>query len=47
MKDPYNCPYCQAEEGYPGGWGMSPQGWEDMKEKHDKYHKGGEKEHGN
>lgn len=38
-KDPENCPYCQAEiKGCSDGWGMSPEGWEQMKVKHLKEH---------
>ena len=35
MKDPANCPYCEAEiKGHSEGWGFSPEGWEKMWERH-------------
>ena len=35
MKDIINCPYCQAEErGYSENWGMSDEGWDEMKRIH-------------
>lgn len=33
-----NCPYCDAERGINSAWGMSPQGWIDMKNEHDAGH---------
>lgn len=33
-----NCPYCDAERGVQTIWGMSPQGWADLKERHDAGH---------
>jgi len=36
---PKNCPFCQAKErGVSEGWGMSFEGWEEMKKTHIKYH---------
>lgn len=33
-----NCPFCDAESGFPSTWGMSPMGWNDMKTRHDNGH---------
>ena len=33
-----NCPYCDAEQGVNGGWSMSPEGFAEMKRKHDEGH---------
>lgn len=33
-----NCPYCDAARGVNSAWGMSPQGWGDMKDEHDAGH---------
>ena len=41
MKDLLNCPYCQAEEGLTENWGMSPDGWDYLKEIHEEKHKEG------
>lgn len=39
MKDPTNCPFCEAEEkGYSSGWGFSPEGWLEMEERHSREH---------
>lgn len=39
MKDPENCPFCQAElKGVSDSWGMSPEGWAQSRESHDKNH---------
>ena len=39
MKDIWNCPYCQAEEwGYSEGWGMSDEGWNELKRIHEESH---------
>ena len=35
MKDPKNCPYCSR---VPMPMGLSPEGWANLKEKHDKEH---------
>jgi hypothetical protein len=41
-KEPGNkekCPFCEAEcIGFSSGWGMSPEGWEAMKKRHDADH---------
>lgn len=34
-KDPKNCPYCATK---PMVWGMSPEGLQALKEKHDREH---------
>ena len=35
MEDVINCPYCQAEErGYSESWGMSDEGWEELRRIH-------------
>lgn len=33
-----NCPYCDSERGITTPWGMSPQGWADLKDRHDAGH---------
>jgi len=33
-----NCPYCDSERGINTAWGMSPQGWGNMKDDHDAGH---------
>jgi hypothetical protein len=33
-----NCAYCDAERGVNVPWGMAPQGWADMKDRHDAGH---------
>ena len=33
-----NCPYCDAERGEGGAWGMSPEGMAELKKKHDNGH---------
>ncbi len=39
MKDPENCPLCEAEiYGESTGWGFSPEGWEEVKDNHYKNH---------
>ena len=39
MKDPLNCPICEAEEkGSSSGWGMSPEGVEQMRRTHERDH---------
>ena len=41
MRDTENCPYCQAEErGYSEAWGMSDEGWEELKRIHNEKHCG-------
>ena len=35
---PGNCPYCDAEAHRNSSWGFSPEGWADIKRKHDKGH---------
>ena len=38
-KDPDNCPFCQAEErGHSEGWGMCPEGWQELERKHYQEH---------
>lgn len=32
------CPFCDSERGVTTAWGMSPQGWADLKDKHDHEH---------
>jgi len=39
MEEPQNCPYCQSEIGVSHPWGLSPQGWTNMKIIHNKQHK--------
>jgi hypothetical protein len=40
MKDIRNCPYCQAEErGWSDAWGLSPEGWEELKRIHNEEHR--------
>ena len=39
MKDPINCPFCEAEvKGQSSGWGGSPEFWATMKQRHDEKH---------
>lgn len=38
MKDTQNCPYCQSEVGITQPWGLSPQGWTNIKIIHDEQH---------
>ena len=39
MKDSPNCPFCQSEGGGGSqGWGMTPEGWEEMQRKHNEEH---------
>jgi hypothetical protein len=34
-----NCPYCQSEkDGHISGWGISPTGWQQLRDKHEKEH---------
>lgn len=33
-----NCPYCDAERGINSVWGMSSEGWGNMKDEHDAGH---------
>lgn len=33
-----NCPYCDSERGISNIWAMSPQGWANLKERHDAGH---------
>jgi len=38
-KDVTNCPFCQAEgRGVSDAWGMSPEAWSALEEKHKKNH---------
>lgn len=38
-KDYENCPFCQSErDGYSTGWSLSPEGWDQMKKRHDENH---------
>lgn len=39
MKHPTSCAYCQSEAGIYSPWGMSPEGWANMKIRHDADHK--------
>lgn len=35
IKDPLNCPFCESfEKGVSATWGLSPEGWEEMKARH-------------
>lgn len=45
MKDPNNCPYCESElQGHSRPWGMGPEGWNSMREKHEKEHRSSERD---
>lgn len=34
-----SCAFCQTEiDGYPSPWGLSPEGWQAMEEKHEREH---------
>lgn len=39
MKHPESCAYCQEELGVYSPWGMSPEGWANMKIRHESEHK--------
>ena len=40
MKDPINCPICEAElRGHSRPWGLSPEGWIEVQKRHNMYHK--------
>ena len=39
MKDPINCPFCEAEEkGQSSGWSGSPEFWSAMQHRHNETH---------